>query len=111
MSKKPDGIKSTGTRRMRREYNEGYYQPSSMRTRAARAELKCMIEADRLIDLGIRRRQLAKVKHDHNSGYRLTLTNLDFKQFVPDGVALRDFKMARAAAAKQAARRQGPRAR
>lgn len=111
MSKKPDGSKSSGTRRVHREVHPDYPQPYGMTTRLDRRALKAMIETERLIDLGIRRRQLAKVKHDHNSGYRLTLTNLDFKQFVPDGVALRDFKLARAAAAKQAARRQGPRAR
>lgn len=112
MSKKPDGTKSSGgSRRVRREYNSDYYQPSSMQTRAGRAERKRLIEGERLLGLTTRRRQLAKVNQDPNSGYRLTLKTLEFKQFIPDGVALRDFKLARAAAAKQAARRQGPRAR
>lgn len=112
MSKKPDGTKSSGgSRRVRREYNSDYYQPLSMQTRAGRAERKRVIEGERLLGLTARRRKLATVKVDHNSGFRLTLKTLEFKQFVPDGVALRDFKLARAAAAEQAARRQGSRAR
>lgn len=68
------------------------------------------IETAKLLGLTTRRRLLATVaKPDPNSGYRLTLQNLQFKEFVPPGVALRDFKLARAAAAKQAARRTGRR--
>lgn len=111
MSKKPDGTKSAGsTRRVHREYHPDYYQPINMRTRAERAAHKQAIESEQLLGLSTRRRALAKVKVDPNAGYRLLFSNLQDK-FVPDGVSLRDFKLARAAAVKQAARRQGPRAR
>lgn len=106
MSKKPDGSKSTATRRVHREMHPDYPQPYGMRTRLERRELKMAIEADRLLGLTTRRRKLATVKVDPNSGYRLTLQGLQFKEFVPPGVALRDFKLARAAAAKHATRRQ-----
>lgn len=111
MSKKPDGSKSTATRRVHREMNPDYPQPYGMTTKADRRQLKAMIEGDRLLGLTTRRRKLATVRVNPNSGFRLTLKTLEFKQFVPDGVALRDFKLARAAAVRQAARRQGSRAR
>lgn len=111
MSKKPDGTKSAGsTHRVHREYHPDYYQPSNMRTRAERAAHKKAVESEQLLGLTTRRRALARVKHDPNAGYRLTLNNI-YDRMVPSGVNLRDFKLARAAAVKQAARRQGPRAR
>jgi hypothetical protein len=70
-------------------------------------ELKRMIESERLLGLNGRRRALARVKHDPNARYRLSLDTIPLSS----GISVRDFKLARAAAAKQAARRQGPRAR
>ena len=60
-------------------------------------QLKRMIETERLLGLSSRRRALARVKHDPNAGYRLTLSNI-YDRMVPSGVNLRDFKLARAAA-------------
>ncbi len=111
MSKKPDGSKSTATRRVHREMHPDYPQPYGMTTRIDRREFKKQIETQRTLGLTTRRRLLATVKVEPNSGYRLTLKSLEFKDFVPPGVNLRDFKLARAAAAKAAARRQPQRAR
>lgn len=82
--------------------NGGYIMPVGMRTRQGRRDVKQAIEIERMLESGRHRRELHRKTKDPIEKFRLTLQSIP----LPSGVSVRDFKLARAAAAKQAARRQ-----
>lgn len=79
-----------------------YDQPYGMHTRQGRREAKQMVEIERMLESGRHRRALHRKSKDPNQKYRLTLQTIP----LPSGISVRDYKLARAAAARQAARRQ-----
>lgn len=113
MSKKPDGLNNVAPRRVHRELHPDYGY-NRLSTRLARAEHKQRVEIDKMLDrtiaAGKARAAARHMKKSDNSGYRLTQFShviMPVQHAMQAGIAVRDFKMARRAAATQQARLEG----